>query len=877
MDIITTHINTDFDGLAAMVAAQKLYPSADLVFPGKTSRHVAEFLALHKDMLKIRPLKLLDMSKVRRLIIVDTHSPQRIGKLAQLMEQQQVEVHIYDHHPANECYLSYASKGQPVQIIEPLGAATTILVEIIRERKLTLTPLEATILALGIYSDTGCMVFSSTTARDVAAVAYLLNQGANLTVIAEFLDRPLIKEQQDLLKKLLLSAQRHNINGVTVLLAETTTGEFIDGLALLIHKLAEVEQTGAVFLVVKMEERVHLVARSAVAEVNCAGIVGHFGGGGHAAAASASIKNTGLAAVTAKLLLIMQRDIKPVMTVREIMSTPVKVVHPQTKIEEANQVMLRYGHTGLPVVRGLNVIGMISRRDVEKAVHHNLGHAPVKAYMQAHVQTIQPDVTVTKVQNMMIEFDIGRLPVVENDEVLGIVSRSDILRTLHPNFQERHYTMFNQQEQQQVCFETKIKQALPQQLLELLHLVGELARKHKHKVYAAGGIVRDVILGKKNLDVDLIVEGSAIHLAKVLGQALGGNKVRTHQKFGTAAVLLADGSWLDLATARVEYYEYPAALPTVETSSLRADLYRRDFTVNAMAVSLNLDSTFELLDYFGGQEDLQAGIIRVLHNLSFVEDPTRILRAVRFEQRYQMHMDPQTLHLLQDAVQAELLSRVSDDRLWHELIIILNEPEPADDLRRLADLGVWDQIFPGIIYWEVQPVLDNISQALMTLHSWDWVEPAERWLAYFIAMLYWTKIKDATEICARFAFSNRQTEKVQAAISHWRKVLAELSAPADLKISQIAQTLKRLPLEAYPMFLAIMDDPKVIHRFRLAIEAVAKNKPLVNGKDIKQLGFKPGPLFRQALKAVWQARLDGVITSKEAELAFVKKYMEKNS
>ncbi|MBO8137912.1 MAG: CBS domain-containing protein [Desulfotomaculum sp.] len=869
MDVITTHTNTDFDGLAAMVAAQKLYPGADIVFPGKISRSVEEFLALHKDMLKIKPLKLVDMKKVRRLIVVDNHNPKRIGKLAKLMENPGVEVHVYDHHPATECNLYHKTF-----LLEPLGAATTLLVEILREKNIPLTPLEATILALGIYDDTGCLVFASTTPRDVEAVAYLLSNGANLSVVSEFLNRSLTEDQQSLLKKLLVSSQRHNFNGVKILIATADSDEFIDGLALLTHKLSEIDKVDAVFVAVKMEDRIHVVSRTSVPEVNCRNIMEHFGGGGHVAAASASIKGLNMQDFTKQLLNVLEKEVRPMKTARDIMTSPVKTVYPETKIEEANQVMLRYGHTGLPVVRGLKLVGVISRRDVEKAMHHGLGHAPVKAFMNVNVHTTTPDTPISQVQDMMIDFDIGRLPVVENDRVIGIVSRSDVLRTLHRDFKHRYYTIYNEGSSGQANYKNMMKRLLPENVMKILFMVGDLAQEMGYKVYAGGGVVRDIMLNVKNLDVDLIVEGDAITLARALGQKLGG-KVRAYEKFGTAEVSLKNGSWIDLATARVEFYEYPAALPTVETSSLKHDLYRRDFTINSMAISLNPGTFGELVDYFGGREDLYAGIVRVLHNLSFVEDPTRMLRAVRFEQRYQMHMDPQTLRLLKEAVYEELITRVSDERLWYEIKIILNEPEPADVLHRLWELGLWEQIFPEITYWEVQPVLEEIPQALMVLRNWGWDEPAEKWLIYFIAMLHWNDEESATNICRRFTLGRRQTEKIIATIKHWRDALAELSSPEEQKVSQLARTLQMLPREAYPMFLAVIKEKLAVMRFRQVMEAVRSKKPTVNGKDLKSMGFKPGPFFRKALDKVWQAKLDGLVNNREEELNLAKEIMYK--
>lgn len=872
MEIITTHVNTDLDGLACMVAAQKLYPGAELVFPGKLSRNVEEFLALHKDTLRhIKAIKDIDIDQVRRVILVDTKSPGRVSKLKELFNLPKVEVHIYDHHPRSE--------GDVVgkcEVVEPLGAATTILIEKIQERKIEITSLEATIMALGIYEDTGCLVFTSTTPRDVRAAAFLLEQGANLAVVSEFLGRPLTPDQKSLLKMLLMSVEHHQIKGNQIVIARGVVDEFVGGLALLTHKLAEIEQIDAVFTVVEMEDRVHIVGRSSLSEVSCREIMLAFGGGGHPAAASAVVKLKGADQVCLDLLQVIQEKVRPPLTVADIMSSPVKMVLANTTIEEAGKIMLRYGHTGLPVIKDDQLVGVISRRDVEKAVHHGLGHAPVKGYMSSAVVTVRPEMTINEVQELMIEHDIGRLPVVVQGRVEGIVSRTDVLKVLHEGFQARYKTIYDQETPQKnyTNIQESMKQVLPPEMLHILKQAGLVAEKMGYQIYAVGGLVRDVLLNVVNLDLDLVVEGNGIELAQALSEVIGG-RVRPHEKFGTAEIVFPDGSWVDVVTARVEFYEYPAALPKVERSSLRHDLYRRDFTINAMAAALNPARFGGLVDYFNGRTDLYLGAIRVLHNLSFIEDPTRMLRAVRFEQRYKMQIEPQTLRLIGEAVREQVLSRLSYERLWEELKCILMEPRAEEMLDRLVELGIWPYLFPEITYWEIQGVISEMAQALMVLQAWGWQEPAEKWLPYFLAILHWTQPETAVQICERYHLSRRQTEKVLDTIAYWRGLVHKLSDPQALNLSELAGEVLILPREAYPLCLTLLEDKIAIKRFRQVIESVRQNKPTVNGRDIKELGYKPGPYFRVALDAVWRARLDGALKNKEEELAFIKDYMDK--
>ena len=869
MEIITTHTNADMDALASMVAAQKLYPGAVMVFPGPLLRNVAEFMALHKDTLQISTVRDIDIDHVKRIILVDTKSAGRLDKLAGLLEKPGVEIHIYDHHQRGE-----GDAAGKLEVVEMVGATTTLLVEKLMEMEINISPMEATVFSLGIYEDTGSLLFPSTTSRDAAAVAYLLAQGANLAVVADFLERPLNDKQRDLLKTLLVSAERYEINGIKLLIAKGNVDEFIGGLDILTHKLVEFAHLDAVFTVVEMDDRVHIVARSNVPEVSVKEILEGLGGGGHPAAASAIVKKGKVEDVAELLLEAIRSKARPLAIAAEIMSSPVKTITPETIIEDAGRLMLRYGHTGLPVVRGEQVVGVISRRDVEKATHHGLGHAPVKGFMTSNIITVSPTTPVSIVRELMIKHDIGRLPVLKEGKLLGIVSRTDVLRTLHGDnlagHKKIHSDSTNEQPHQNI--RELMYRGLSAEYMEIMEHAGKIASSMGYKIYAAGGIVRDLLLGMDCIDVDLVVEGDGIELARALGRDYGAT-VRVHQIFYTAAVNFPNGLQVDVATARVEFYQYPAALPQIETSSLHQDLYRRDFTINAMAVSLNEGDFGYIVDYFGGREDLEQGLLRILHNLSFVEDPTRILRGIRFEKRYNISLEPQTLKLAKEAVSSNMLDRVSKERVWEELKYILLEPRPGLVLSRLAELQLWDSVFTGVAYEEIKGVLEELHRSIKVLRSWDLAGTDEPWMVYFIAVLHKTSWDVAGEICTHYNFNKRQVEKVAAALGGWERAVEGLRDPGDIAISELARRVMSVPRECYPLILASFSDNVSRRRFRQVLAAICYDKPSINGKDLRTLGYKPGPAFKKALDAVWQARLDGAVRTREEELSYVKEYL----
>ncbi|TEB17480.1 Multifunctional CCA protein [Pelotomaculum sp. FP] len=869
MDIITTHTNADLDALASMVAAQKLYPGSIMVFPGALLKNVEEFMALHKDTIYVRAIRDIAPELVEKLILVDTKTPSRLGKLAYLLDRPGVEVHIYDHHPRSE-----GDATGRFEVVEMVGATTTLLVEKIREKRLQITPVEATVLALGIYEDTGSLVFSNTTPRDAEAVAYTLANGANLAVVANFLWRPLTEEQRGLLKALLVSAERYNINGIKFLIAEADLDQFVGGLDLLTHKLVDFANLEAVFTVVKMDGCVHVVARSSVPEVSVKDILGMLGGGGHPAAASAVIKNSQVADVVKLLLAAIRQKVKPPVSVADIMSSPVKTVAPETVIEEAGRIMLRYGHTGLPVIKDEQVVGVISRRDVEKAVHHGLGHAPVKGFMTGSLVSVGPEATVAAVRELMIEHDIGRLPVLQEGKLVGIVSRTDVLRTLHGDVQSKHYKVYSEKsfKYHYKNIRELIYRSLPEAYITILEQVGTIANELGCRVFAAGGIVRDLLLGVESLDLDLVVEGDGVEMARALGRRYDA-RVRVHPKFRTATVLFPDGRQVDVATARVEFYQHPAAMPQIETSSLHQDLYRRDFTINAMAVSLNQNDFGDIIDYFGGREDLERGLVRVLHNLSFVEDPTRLLRGVRFEKRYAMDLEPQTFALAREAVRSKMLERVAMERVWEELKHILSEPRPGLALYRLKEIGLWDYLFPGVDYEQVRQVLDELPRSLRVIHTWDLAEQLEPWLAYLLALLSRSDADAAGAICRRYHLGQRWTGRVHAGLSGWQDVADSLQRAQQVQMSDLARRLMPLPEEVYPLILTRLTGNAARTQLRQVLSAINYDQPSITGKDLSGMGFTPGPAFKLALDAVWQARLDGLVRTRQEELSYAREYL----
>ncbi len=876
MDVITTHINADFDSLASMLAAKKLYPQAVLVFPGSQEKNLRDFfLQSTFYVFETERIKNIDLNAVKRLILVDTRQPGRIGKFGEWVKRPGVEVHVYDHHPASREDL----RGT-IEHIREVGATITILAKILKEQNIPITPEEATIMALGLYEDTGSFTFSSTTEEDYEAAAFLLSKGANLNMVSNLITRELTPEQISLLNELIQSATRYTVKGLEVVIAKASSDKYVGDFALLVHKLKDMENINVLFAMAQMEDRVYLVGRSRLEEVNVGEVAAAFGGGGHATAASATIKDMNHHQIEENLLHYLEGQIIPVKKARDLMSFPVKTVEAKESIERAGELLTRYNINVLPVVDDGKVVGLISRQVVEKASFHGFKDSPVKDYMTSEFAMVTPRTPLSKIQDRIVGNNQRFLPVMENDKLVGAITRTDLLRWLYATTNRPADTLverdFFSAEPRKKWVLQLMEERLPSAMLDLLRTIGRKANELGFQAYAVGGFVRDLILRSENFDMDIVVEGEGIRLAQVLAQEKKG-ELKVHKKCGTATLVFPQGYRLDVATARLEYYDHPAALPRVEHSSIKLDLYRRDFTVNTLAIHLQPDHFGELIDFFGAQKDIKERVIRVLHNLSFVEDPTRIFRALRFEQRIGFQIAKHTQMLMENAVRMELFGRLSGRRLFRELVLCLSEEKAFAVIKRLGDYGLLKFFHPKL---KIDRIMETLFQRLEKVVSWHNLlftgERYERWLVAFLGLVDRLAEKEIPELLTRLSFP----EKLGTTFIQRRRasiqVVHRLAHSPSMRGSDLYLLLDSLPTEFLLYAMGKTESESVKKAISLYFTGLKSTKVSLSAKDLRRMGYIPGPIYSEILRALLRARLDKKLHNRQEEIDFVQQRFDKN-
>jgi len=865
VEIITSHINADFDSLASMIAAKKLYPHAGIVFSGSQERKVRDFIEVFQPA-HITRIKDLDFSKITKLIIVDTKRPDRIGPLADLLSDKNIAVHIYDHHPPEKDDI----RGE-VEKIEEVGATATLFAELLKNRKINPSPMEATILALGIYEETGSLLFPSTTDRDLLAVSYLLKAGANLNIVSSYLRIDLNMEELDLLNELVKSSTEIVLSSIRIVIAKASRDSYIGDAAHLAQKIMEMEDIDAVIVLLDMQGKILIITRSRVPELNVLELVKEFGGGGHPTAASATIKEASVEIVADRIKGLLPHYVRTAKVARDIMTSPVITIPWESTIKEAEDTMTRYGVNVLPILQDGSYTGLISREIVEKALYHGFKEHRCVEFSTSDAVTVAANAPIRDIETIMIEENQRFMPVVEEGTIIGAITRTDLLRVLYEEFlKKRHLDGDDITERASPGrnLSSWLRERFPEEIYKILKTSGEIAEGMGFSAYLVGGAVRDLLMGQKNLDIDIVIEGDGILFAKELAERLK-TKIKSHERFGTAHMKL-DGLSLDVATARTEYYESPAALPKVVTSSIKKDLYRRDFTINTLAVKLNSKGFGLLIDFFGGQRDIREKTIRVLHNLSYVEDPTRAFRAIRFSERFGFKLSKHTENLIKSALQMDLFKRLSGSRLYDELILSFLETNPVRTLMKLSHFGLLKAIHPNLALDErLEATLQSLYETI-TWYKLLYLElEADSGILYLMALLSNLGDKDKKEALQRLDAPPQTREIIVKSIADSAGLLKRLPLkdPAD-----IYHLLIGMHIEIILFAMAITKETNKKKEISQFLVELRKVKPHIKGSDLRKLGIPEGPVYSKILRELLDEKLRAKLKTEDDEKKYVREH-----
>ncbi len=578
-----------------------------------------------------------------------------------------------------------------------------------------------------------------------------------------------------------------------------------------------------------------------------------------------------------ELQKVITENFSPIVKAKDIMSKVILKISSEVTIEKALEHMNKFRVNALPITKNDKVVGAVTRQMVDMAIYHNLGNSEVKEIVLENLELVAENADLSEIQKLIIEKNLRFVLVGKSPEkIKGIITRMALFRNLYEDQVKKDTSSLTKISGFFIeGVKPMMERRFPKSISALLKKAGQVADEMRIDVYLVGGMVRDLILNEENIDIDLVVEGNGIAYAEKLALAFKG-KVKSHKKFQTAVVILTEGLKIDIASSRMEYYDHPAALPTVERGMIRQDLYRRDFTINTLAIKINKKEYGTLVDYFGGRKDLREGKIRVIHGLSFVEDPTRAYRAVRFANRLGFEIAKETKTLIRTAIKKGIFERLTGRRISKELILIFEDDHPVKTVKMLESYGLLEFIHPQIKLTQAKlSLLYRIEEVLSWYRLLYRSDQPENYLVYFMGLIDSLEEKARMEMGQRLALKKKDRDLLENYPKKIHQTVSSLQKKEKIKNSDIYFQVKDLPLEVILFLIAKIKNvelKKLLTSFLLQFRNITLE---IKGKDLKALGLKPGPEFSEIFRTILSAKVDGKVKNKREEIAMAKRLSKK--
>jgi tRNA nucleotidyltransferase (CCA-adding enzyme) len=861
MKLATTHINTDMDGLASLVALYHLEGPLELAVPGSMDTSTHRFWQDHRDQLpEVMTLrhvrKRLGSEPLERLLVVDTSDRTRLGVIGEYVDEFE-EVRAWDTHPS-------AGEGLPTVEMPPVCACVSALVIDLEAAGKQPSPTEAGLFLLGIHVDTGHFTYLDTTELDHRAAAICLRWGAPIEWAATYAPKGFTVRQLELLERMAQTVEFVNVGGVSVAQLFIELDNYEPDLAVLLGQLLEAENWPAAFLLASISERTFVIGRSQ-SDLDVSQVVGPLGGGGHARAASTILRGVTLSDARSLVRETLVEQLGRGPTAGQLAVSPFLSLPTDASIREAANLLHQRRINAIPLHAGngdeRRYVGLVSRQEVEAAIRHGLADQPVIEISHSEPIWVDPGAPLGEAARALVNSP-SRLILVGTPprDVGGILTRGIVFRAVAPDPHLAESKRPPRPEMIVSMGKKRLGRAWP-----IIVRLGELGDERDLPVHVVGGTARDLLLGLPVRDIDLVVEGHAPTLAREASRRVGG-VVRVHEAFATASWEVDDDLTIDMASTRSEYYESPAALPRISRAGLRQDLYRRDFTINAVAVSVSPDTLGTIYDPFGGLVDQEHGIIRVLHGLSFYDDPTRAFRAGRFAARLDFKLAPGTLGLMRAALRSGIFGRLSPKRLGTEIEHILEEREVEQAFRLLREWHLLEQIHPD--FKAGRRFFERLGQAQAARHRFQGLtseavppQPDVLWIAVASAVPREQR-RDRSDMVPGGRARRRLFREGPARVAISLHALSRARTAA-----RAARTLQMMTPAERIVALGWADRKRVVDWLTWWEREGRLIGSAVDGNVLIELGYQPGRLMGEALRAALDAARNGANADEQLRVA----------
>ncbi|WP_456466112.1 CBS domain-containing protein [Persephonella sp.] len=861
MQVIFISEGADLDALSTAFGITLINPEAKILLPDAVSSSFRLAVKRFENKLKGKMIKINDLKKINVLYLADTNNYKAaLKKLSDFIDEN-TKVIIYDHHPV---------RSKPPKNIEKhikkTGSASTIVVYQLKRNKIQLSSDDATILILGIYEDTGNFTYNTTTEKDLRAAAYLIEKGADLETVKNIIEERIDQQQISIIHQLVENLQYFFLKNKKIIFSFAYSDRYIPDISGFLHMIKPLQEADAFFVMINEKGKTSIIARSKRKEIDVGKIMSYLGGGGHFAAASATVKGLTVQEIKNYIESVLLSEAYKEKTISEFMSREIITVNKDTQIQEIKEELDKAPVVFVVDKKG-KFLGIALSRVLKESLRHGIKDVKIENFIIDSIITFEPSTRLSEAEKTITTSSQEYFPVLENGKPVGVINRTYIIKILHGQVFDSEKDIFISRERIKpkfLNFEKNLRKYLPDHIITHLEEIGKLSKKLGYSTYLVGGIVRDIVMSKKSLDIDLIVEGDAVKLSKEYAK-LKKIPVHTFEEFMTAQLTLETGEKIDLATARKETYTHPGAYPKVEKATIKEDLYRRDFTINTLAIEITEGKFGILIDFFNGLKDIKDRMIRILHQLSFIEDPIRILRALRFAGRLGFKLGKPTEKLLKLAVDEDMLSVAPAGRINIELNYSLNEEKVIDILMLMNRYRVLHSLFPDFYMDEKrEEILNRLRDTIISFEMFFGIK-IDRVSNYLLALMYHLPFDISYKILQKYHFSK--------SVKFFEEYLdaRDLFQKIPRKDSQLYKKIKFIKKDIL-VYICASSDIELSERIIRILKKEEEKDLLLSGKDLKEMGIPPSPVYKKILDDVFKKYLDGEIKTKKEAVEYVKKH-----
>lgn len=812
------------------------------------------------------------VQSIKKIHIIGIGRNYRLSSVFNILSKQQCEVYLYTIPSRDNNIPEFPINVNLIQL--PTFCYCSYFINNIIEKMITLSYNDALLFLIALYERTWCGLNSRITNIDKKCITYLQSYNLPQKLISNTICLGLREGQKGLLKDIILSASEQFINGFPITISVVrSSGNVQETKPILESAWAKLDPYALVIGLLD-KYRTQIFCRSKFVNINFRKIFKfrkYFIEDGWI---KFEIEEQDETKIIKALLKELEDNFRFEPMAKDIVSPLPKCVDSRETVANVHDIMLLYNLMCVVVTQNNKYLGVITRRDIDRAIQMNLWDAEIGTFVSQNIPSVEPETPIRVVKKLMITRNLYHIPVVKKDQVLGVINALEVLRSLSDNIPlPSNYLPIEFTSKLPSSYQIKqsLKKHLNQKIYNFLQIVSQNAKSLCKQVYLVGGFVRDLLLNRKSFDMDIVVIGDALEFVEKLKAELS---LETHifEEFHTVRVKIDDYK-VDFATARIEHYSKPAALPHVEFSGLSSDLFRRDFTINALAISLNIDNMYELIDFFGGYNDLLDRKIKILHFLSFFEDPTRLFRAVRFMTRFNFDLEFDTQRAFNFALEKEVITNLSLSRISAEVTRCLLEENPYKVLKKLLELGLLRYIHDNlnkdnfIYHLNSYKIVPNLLNEFSKIFETQLDKESILWTG----LLMHISQSDVKHLMNQFNFSYSRKQKILQSLNTINNIPLKL---ANININDKVSlffALRNLYPETYISLMAFGLDSLGRRKVKYFLLHLKNTKCELSGSDLINLGIKPGPQIRAILDDLIAKKIKGEISSRKEEEEYVRK------